>query len=270
LFEDFINALRNFKSNKTRTLLSLLGIIIGVASVIMVTTIGQSATENVKRSLGQAGLDLVQLHPGWAARRSQEIELNENFRNELASSIRGIKNIIFNNEFGGHLRYGSLDLGISIQAVEQDYFAMLGLALDYGRFFSVTEHVLGSQKIILGSEGARYLFPEGNALGKTVILQMDGFIMGFEVIGILAESDAIGFQSPNQSAFVPGQSIPGRSAPAISMPAASLSRPSARTILPGSRRISRPWPWKRQGTTKPLWCSPCSPCLTSTTRLQVP
>ncbi|WP_041611187.1 ABC transporter permease [Treponema primitia] len=203
MFEDFINALRNFKSNKTRTFLSLLGIIIGVASVIMVTTIGQSATENVKRSLGQAGLDLVQIHPGWAMNRSQQIELNENFRNELASSIRGIRNIVFNNDFGGHLRYGSLDLGISIQAVEQDYFAIMGIALDYGRLFSVTEQVLGSQKMILGSESARYLFPEGNALGKTVILQMDGYIMGFEVIGVLAESDSSGFQNPNQTSFVP-------------------------------------------------------------------
>lgn len=203
MFEDFINALRNFKSNKTRTFLSLLGIIIGVASVIMVTTIGQSATENVKRSLGQAGLDLVQIHPGWAMNRSQQIELNENFRNELASSIRGIRTIVFNNDFGGHLRYGSLDLGISIQAVEQDYFAMMGITLDYGRLFSVTEQVLGSQKMILGSESARYLFPEGNALGKTVILQMDGYILGFEVIGVLVESDSSGFQSPNQTSFVP-------------------------------------------------------------------
>jgi putative ABC transport system permease protein len=203
LFEDFINALRNFKSNKTRTFLSLLGIIIGVASVIMVTTIGQSATENVKRSLGQAGLDLVQVHPGWAMRRSQEIELNENFRNELVSSIQGIRNIVFSNDFGGRLRYGSLDLGNSIQAVEQDYFSMMGIALDYGRFFSTPEQVLGSQKILLGSEAARYLFPEGNALGKIVILQMDGYMMGFEVIGVLAESDAVGFQSPNQNTFVP-------------------------------------------------------------------
>ena len=65
MFEDFINALRNFKSNKTRTFLSLLGIIIGVASVIMVTTIGQSAVGDVKRSMGFAGLDLVMVQPGW-------------------------------------------------------------------------------------------------------------------------------------------------------------------------------------------------------------
>jgi putative ABC transport system permease protein len=81
---------------------------------------------------------------------------------------------------------------------------MVGINLDYGRFFSVSEDVMGSQKILLGSETVRFLFPEGDALGKTVVLQMTGYQMGFEVIGVLAESDSVGFQqSPDQSCFVP-------------------------------------------------------------------
>ena len=55
MFEDFINALQNFRLNKTRTFLSLLGVIIGVASVILITTLGQSATANVKKSFGSSG-----------------------------------------------------------------------------------------------------------------------------------------------------------------------------------------------------------------------
>ena len=91
MFEDFVNALRNFKTNRTRTVLSLLGIIIGVASVIMVATIGLSATGDVRRTLGQAGLDLVQVRSGWGRGNSNTVELNENFREELSASISGIK-----------------------------------------------------------------------------------------------------------------------------------------------------------------------------------
>jgi putative ABC transport system permease protein len=203
MFEDFVNALRNFKSNKTRTFLSLLGIIIGVASVIMVTTVGSSGTENIKQSLGQAGLDLVQVRAGWSMRRSQEIALDEVFREELSGSVKGIKNIVFSNEFGGSLRYGALDLNLSVQAVEQDYFSMTGTALDYGRLFSVTEQVMGSQKMVLGSETMRFLFPGGDALGKTVVLQMSGYQMGFEVVGVLAESESPGLESPSQRSFIP-------------------------------------------------------------------
>jgi putative ABC transport system permease protein len=204
VFEDFINALRNFKSNKTRAFLSLLGIIIGVASVIMVTTIGQSAVGDVKRSLGSSGLDLVRVQAGWSPNPNQAIQLDENFRAELASSISGIKNILYKNEFGGTLRNGGLDLNLYMQAVEQDYFSVMGLQLDSGRFFSIPEQVMGLQKIILGVESVRYLFPDGDALGKTIVAQVGNYQMGFEVIGVLAEAaDSIGFDNPNQTDFVP-------------------------------------------------------------------
>jgi putative ABC transport system permease protein len=175
LFEDLINALLNFKSNKTRTILSLLGIIIAVASVIMVTTIGESATADVKKSLGSTGLNLVEVRAGWDRRsRSRDISFNEAFREELAASVEGIKGIIFTNDFSGTLQYGSLNLGLSLLAVEQEYFDFMGYSTDYGRFFSVSEQVQGIHKIILGSESARYLFPGGQALGKTVTLRVDG------------------------------------------------------------------------------------------------
>jgi putative ABC transport system permease protein len=203
LFEDFVNALRNFRTNRTRTILSLLGIIIGVASVIMVTAIGLSATGDVRRILGQAGLDMVQIRSGWSRGNSGTIDLNENFRKELAASISGIKKIIYTNEFSGMLRNGGLEVNIGIYAVEPDYFSALGTVLDYGGFFSVSENAVGAQKIVLGSEVSRYLFPEGEASGKTVILQMDSYRLGFQVAGVLAESDAVGFESPNQNAYVP-------------------------------------------------------------------
>jgi putative ABC transport system permease protein len=63
---------------------------------------------------------------------------------------------------------------------------------------------MGLQKIILGVEPVRYLFPGGDALGKTIVVQMDGYQMGFEVIGVLAEvKDSTGFANPNQTAYVP-------------------------------------------------------------------
>jgi putative ABC transport system permease protein len=203
LFEDFFNALRNFRTNRTRTVLSLLGIIIGVASVIMVATIGLSATGDVRRTLGQAGLDLVQVRSGWGRGSSNTVNLDENFREDLASSVSGIKKIIFTNEFSGTLRSGGLEINIAIYAVEPEYFSVMGMTLDYGRSFSVSENAVGAQKIILGSEVVRYLFPEGEAAGKTVILQMDVYRLGFQVAGVLAESNAVGFAGPNQSAFVP-------------------------------------------------------------------
>ncbi|MDR1253221.1 MAG: ABC transporter permease [Treponema sp.] len=203
MFEDFINALRNFKSNKARTILSLLGIIIAVASVIMVTTIGESAVADVKNSLGSTGLDLVEVRVGWSRSGPSSISFNEAFRKELAASVEGIKDIVYTNEFNGTLQYGALHLDLSLMAVEQEYFAMKSFTLNYGRFFSSSEQAQGIHKIILGSESARYLFPGGQALGKIVTLLVGSYWMGFEVIGVLEKTDTMAFNSPDQAAMVP-------------------------------------------------------------------
>jgi putative ABC transport system permease protein len=203
LFEDLVNALRNFRTNRTRTLLSLLGIIIGVASVIMVTTIGASATGNILRILGSSGLDLVSVRAGWTKAGTDKVELNEKFRAELAGSIGGVKNAVMINEFGGILQRGGLDPDVQLQAVEPDYFSIMGISLDYGRFFSAPEEALGVHKILLGSETVRYLFPEGNAVGKTLTLRLDKHQLGFEVIGVLKNYTGLGFGDPNMGAFIP-------------------------------------------------------------------
>lgn len=203
MFEDFINALQNFKQNKTRTFLSLLGVIIGVASVILITTLGQSATENVKKSFGSSGLDIIKISSGFMNRRSASgIQFNESFRTELWENIENIKKIHFINNLSATLVYGDLSVNGSGVAIEHDYLQMYNFELEYGNFFSVTDNISGSQKIILGSEVAQALFPEGNALGKKIILVSSNIRFGFEVVGVLKEQSG-GMENPSTSVYIP-------------------------------------------------------------------
>lgn len=203
MFEDFINALQNFKQNKTRTFLSLLGVIIGVTSVILITTLGQSATENVKKSFGSSGLDIIKISSGFMNRRSaSRIQFNESFRTELWENIENIKKIHLINNFSATLVYGDLSVNGSGVAIEHDYLQMYNFELEYGNFFSVTDNISGSQKIILGSEVAQALFPEGNALGKKIILISSNIRFGFEVVGVLKEQSG-GMENPSTSVYIP-------------------------------------------------------------------
>ena len=203
MFEDFINALQNFKQNKTRTFLSLLGVIIGVASVILITTLGQSATENVKKSFGSSGLDIIKISSGFMNRRSaSRIQFNESFRTELWENIENIKKIHLINNLSATLVYGDLSVNGSGVAIEHDYLQMYNFELEYGNFFSVTDNISGSQKIILGSEVAQALFPEGNALGKKIILVSSNIRFGFEVVGVLKEQSG-GMENPSTSVYIP-------------------------------------------------------------------
>ena len=130
MFEDFINALQNFRQNKTRTFLSLLGVIIGVASVILITTLGQSATENVKKSFGSSGLDIIKVSSGFMNRRSSSgVQFTESFRDELWDNIENLKKIHYINNLSTTLVYGDLSVNGTGIAIEHDYLQMYNYIL---------------------------------------------------------------------------------------------------------------------------------------------
>ena len=98
MWEDFLNALANFKQNKIRSFLSLLGVIIGVTSVIVITTIGESATSNIRDSFGSSGLDLVRVNSGMKRRlRSSTLQFDEAFRQDLWDNVEHLSNIFYLN-----------------------------------------------------------------------------------------------------------------------------------------------------------------------------
>lgn len=206
MIEDFFNALQNFRRQKTRTFLSLLGVIIGVASVIVITSMGASSTQEVKNTFGNAGLDVVQISSGFMSRRgssSATIKFNETFRELLFDGVRNIRKIWYKNNLSGTLTYGETSSSSTCNAVEYGYLEMYGLELEKGgRFFTVTEDFYGLQKIILGSELAANLFPNGDALGKHVLVTASNITFSFEIIGILKDQNS-GMEQTANAAYVP-------------------------------------------------------------------
>ena len=90
MLEDFINAFQNFARNKTRTILSLLGVIIGVASVIVITSMGASSTKQIQDTFGSSGLDQVTIQKGYMSRRKKSgitVDFNETFRTNIFNNI---------------------------------------------------------------------------------------------------------------------------------------------------------------------------------------
>ena len=93
MLEDFLNSIQNFKRNKTRTFLSLLGVIIGVAAVIIITSMGESSTKQVQDTFGTNGLDIVEIRSGFMRRNRDSITLvfDESFRENLFDGVKDIK-----------------------------------------------------------------------------------------------------------------------------------------------------------------------------------
>lgn len=202
MFEDFLYAINNFKRSKTRTFLSLLGIIIGVASVIVITSMGAASTKKVENTFGTAGLDVVSISSGFMRRRRDAVTLSfdESFRQNMFDNVSGIKKIWYKNNLPSTLTYGETSSSISTSAIEYGYLEMYGMKLESGSFFTVTDDKEGMQKIILSHDTAQSFFPAGDAVGKKIILVASNVPFGFEIIGVLADQTT-GME--NGSAYIP-------------------------------------------------------------------
>ena len=202
MFEDFLYAINNFKRSKTRTFLSLLGIIIGVASVIVITSMGAASTKKVESTFGTAGLDVVSISSGFMRRRRDAVTLSfdESFRQNMFDNVSGIKKIWYKNNLSSTLTYGETSSSISTSAIEYGYLEMYGMKLESGSFFTVTDDKEGMQKIILSHDTAQSFFPAGDAVGKKIILVASNVSFGFEIIGVLADQTT-GME--NGSAYIP-------------------------------------------------------------------
>lgn len=204
MFEDFIDALQNFKRNKTRTFLSLLGVIIGVAAVIIITSMGSVSTKQIKDTFGSSGLDFVSVNSGFMRRKRDAVTItfDESFRENLFEKIENIKKIWYKNSLGATISFESTSSTVSCNAVEAGYLETYGLQLEQGRYINVTDDYEGNQKIILGSTVAAALFPDGSGIGKHVIVTANKISFNFQVVGILKEQNS-GMEFSTNAAYIP-------------------------------------------------------------------
>ncbi len=204
MFEDFIDALQNFKRNKTRTFLSLLGVIIGVAAVIIITSMGSVSTKQIKDTFGSSGLDFVSVNTGFMRRKRDAVTItfDESFRENLFEKIENIKKIWYKNSLSATISFESTSSTVSCNAVEAGYLETYGLQLEQGRYINVTDDYEGNQKIILGSTVAAALFPDGSGIGKHVIVTANKISFNFQVVGILKEQNS-GMEFSTNAAYIP-------------------------------------------------------------------
>ena len=202
MLEDFLNSIQNFKRNKTRTFLSLLGVIIGVAAVIIITSMGESSTKQVQDTFGTNGLDIVEIRSGFMRRNRDSITLvfDQSFRENLFDGVKDIKKIWYKNSLSATLSVGEVSASVSCTAIEYGYLEMYGFQLEEGKFFSVSDVEEGMQKIILSHDMAEQLFPDGNALGQKIMLVVDKVTFGFKIVGI-TKDQTTGMETG--TAFIP-------------------------------------------------------------------
>jgi ABC-type antimicrobial peptide transport system, permease component len=199
-FENIRLALGSMGHNKMRTFLSLLGIVIGVGSVVAILTLGASATESITSSMEVGGLDTVNVFPMGTSAKTQIFD--ETFGDTLMSNVPGIRKVLPILSSNARIRSGQDTMTTSVQGVTSDYFEENSLSLLYGDFFDANDNISRRQVVVIGASVAEELFPLGNAVGSYISLfrqQSKRYL----VVGVLEEHDASLGASFDDSIFIP-------------------------------------------------------------------
>lgn len=199
--ENIRMAIASMAGSRLRTFLSLLGIMIGVASVVAILNLGRSVTESMSSSFEVGGLDTISIMPRGAARET--MIFTEEFAYSLMSEIDGIREVLPVVSSAANVRNGQeISEGVMIQGVTSDYFASNSLEADDGAFFSAIDNINRRQIAVIGPELADELFPGENPVGKYISVFRHQ-AKSFQVIGVLRERDEAQGTSYNYTLFIP-------------------------------------------------------------------
>ena len=168
-------ALRALANNKLRAFLTMLGIIIGVASVIAMLAIGQGSKRSIQQQISEMGSNMIMIHPGAEMRGGvrqdpsamQTLKL-ENYE-KLSEECTYLSGISPNVSSSGQLVAGSNNYPSSVSGVSIDYLNIRQLSVEQGEMFSENDIRTAAKVCVIGKTIVDNLFPDGSApIGKVI------------------------------------------------------------------------------------------------------
>jgi putative ABC transport system permease protein len=185
LLETIRLALRSVRRNALRSILTLLGIVIGVAAVIAMLTIGAGTTTKVKADIAKLGSNLLVVRPGAPAGPGQQPANSKTFNaKDIAALIREIPNakaISAAAQKSIKIVYGTESLTAQITGTDIGYFSARDLGVTQGREYSDSEVRGGSSACLIGETVRKQFFGAGDPLGTSIRIGR----MNCSVIGLL-------------------------------------------------------------------------------------
>ena len=190
----FLIALKEIKRNILRSILTILGIVIGVASVIAMVMIGDGTTANVKENISKLGTNMLTLRVG-QERRGPPREDNsaKAFEDDdivaIKNEIQNVKAVASENSSSINIVYGNKSNASFVIGTNNDYFIIKDWELSDGRIFDESELSTGKSSCILGSTIVKQLFEDENPIGANIRLKS----FSCNVIGVLKSKGALAF-----------------------------------------------------------------------------
>ena len=180
-------ALRALSNNKLRAFLTMLGIIIGVASVIAMLAIGQGSKKSIQAQISEMGSNMIMIHPGADMRGGvrQDPSAMQTLKiadyEALCNETRYLAAVSPNVSSSGQLIAGNNNYPSSVTGVSNDYLQIRQLTVESGDLFTETDIQTSAKVCIIGKTIVDNLFPGTDPIGKVVRFNQ----VPFRVIGVL-------------------------------------------------------------------------------------
>ncbi len=199
----FKMALRSLISHKLRTFLTALGIIIGVASVISMISIGEGARQQTLSTISKFGTNIITIKPGQKKSRHVSTGKVDTLMLEDAQLIEkhvplitGVAAQVYRS---AQLKYENKNSNTTVRGTGKSYVSLANFEMAKGRYFNQQEINAAKRVCVLGATVLKNLFEETNPLGKTI--KVDG--KNFMVIGVTEPKGALSWFDPDDQIFIP-------------------------------------------------------------------
>jgi putative ABC transport system permease protein len=188
-------AIRALVRNKLRAILTMLGIIIGVASVIAMLAIGEGTKKNIQGQMSSMGTNLIMIMPNMQQRggvslgASSSMVLKMSDVESLRNEATALSEVSPQVTASGQVIYGNQNTQTTVYGVSEEYLAIRKLTIESGRLFNAGE-IRGMSKVcILGQTVVENLFGEGSdPVGLSIRIKN----LPFEIIGTLKDKGESG------------------------------------------------------------------------------
>lgn len=191
--------------NKVRSLLTMLGIIIGVAAVIIMVSISAGTEKTIEESITSLGTNLLYVRQNFT--QGGFMSMQDMSKQALVyddawaiEKLTGVAGVVVEQSSSETVKGGSSTLNsITILGTSPDFLSVRDMELTTGKFFTMTQLNEKSKVVVLGHDIAVQLFPNENPVGQTITV--GNTRLG--VIGVLAEKGTTSGTDYDSSVFIP-------------------------------------------------------------------
>jgi putative ABC transport system permease protein len=194
-----LSAIRGVTANKLRSILTMLGVLIGVGAVILLMAVGNGSAQTVNNLITSLGTNTLTIRANGQSSGSSAITLAVSDKLDKAG-LGDVKSVV--PESTTSLTVSSTnasETNVSIIGSSADYFKVSTATVASGAAFTAADVTSAAKVAVIGSTLATELYPTGSALGQSI--SVDG--TPFTVVGILATQSSTGFTDPNSVVVAP-------------------------------------------------------------------